>query len=147
MCGVLQQTACITATHKTLDAQGEQQSDCCGASHHIACFTVMLTFLHVHKEHVASCSTACTPLEHEDVDTRVRVKCILDKFGYAMYFSRGVLPQNKDGQVRAYPSPFQDRPYLLHLGLACFDRAFLAQYCKMPPTPLMVRCSASWAAS
>ena len=87
---------------------------------------------------MAACSTACTPLAHEDVDTRVRVKCILDKFGYAMYFSRGVLPQNKDGQVRAYPSPFQDRPYLLHLGLACFDRAFLAQYCKMPPTPLMV---------
>lgn len=87
---------------------------------------------------MAPCSTACTPLAHEDVDTRVRVKCILDKFGYAMYFSRGVLPQNKDGQVRAYPTPFQDCPYLLHLGLACFDRAFLAQYCKMPPTPLMV---------
>lgn len=88
---------------------------------------------------VATCSTACTPLAHEDVDTRVRVKCILDRFGYAMYFSRGVLPQNKDGQVRDYPTPFQDRPYLLHLGLACFDRGFLAQYCKMPPTPLMVR--------
>ncbi len=87
---------------------------------------------------VATCSTACTPLAHEDVDTRVRVKCILDRFGYAMYFSRGVLPQNKDGQVRDYPTPFQDRPYLLHLGLACFDRGFLAQYCKMPPTPLMV---------
>ena len=92
---------------------------------------------------VAPCSTACTPLAHEDVDTRVRVKCILDKFGYAMYFSRGVLPQNKDGQVRAYPSPFQDRPYLLHLGLACFDRSFLSQYCKMPPTPLMVSQSGS----
>ena len=84
------------------------------------------------------CSTACTPMAHEDVDTRVRVKCILDSAGYAMYFSRGVLPQNKDGQVRPYPSPFQDRPYLLHLGLACFDRGFLARYCQMPPTPLMV---------
>ena len=87
----------------------------------------------------ALCSTACTPMAHEDVDTRVRVKCILDSAGYAMYFSRGVLPQNKDGQVRPYPSPFQDRPYLLHLGLACFDRGFLARYCQMPPTPLMVR--------
>ena len=41
-------------------------------------------------------------------------------------------------QVSAFPPPFQDTPYLLHLGLACFDRAFLAQYCDLPPTPLMV---------
>ena len=52
------------------------------------------------------------------------------------------MPQHVDGvvvaQVSAFPPPFQDTPYLLHLGLACFDRAFLAQYCEMPPTPLMV---------
>ena len=43
------------------------------------------------------------------------------------------------GQVSAFPPPFERTPYLLHLGLACFDRAFLAAYCAMPPTPLMVR--------
>ena len=40
--------------------------------------------------------------------------------------------------MSAFPAPFEKTPYLLHLGLACFDRAFLAAYCDMPPTPLMV---------
>ena len=104
-----------------------------------------------------------------------------DQHGYAIYFSRGALPANKDGEVRCatvpavpaapaaasppgsprrrasthllpyprpppiatctrrpYPTPFHDRPYLLHLGLQCYDRAFLRTYCAMPPTPLQV---------
>ncbi len=72
------------------------------------------------------------------MEQRTRVKCILDCSGHAIYFSRGPLPANKDGCVRNFPPPFAGQPYLLHLGLACFDRAFLAQYCRMPPTPLMV---------
>ena len=43
--------------------------------------------------------------------------------------------------MSAFPPPFERTPYLLHLGLACFDRAFLAEYCAMPPTPLMVCCA------
>lgn len=117
-----------------------------------------------------------------------------DTSGYAIYFSRGVLPSNKDGEVRcdgalgrrpvqraracchglaappepmhgshaqhllllipkhsnrlpmspcpscrrSYPAPWHDKPYLLHLGLQCYDRAFLRQYCKMAATPLQV---------
>ena len=40
---------------------------------------------------------------------------------------------------RSYPSPWHDKPYLLHLGLQCYDRQFLRKYCAMPPTPLQVR--------
>ena len=32
----------------------------------------------------------------------------------------------------------QANPYLLHLGLQCYDRHFLSEYCRMPATPLMV---------
>ena len=46
------------------------------------------------------CSTACTPLAHDQVDQRSRVKCIVDQRGYAMYFSRSPLPGNKDGMAR-----------------------------------------------
>lgn len=70
---------------------------------------------------------------------RQRVKCVTDKNGYALYFSRGMLPHNKDGVVKPFPAPFEKSPYLLHLGLQCYDRAFLAEYCRMPATPLMVR--------
>ncbi|KAK2077217.1 hypothetical protein QBZ16_004851 [Prototheca wickerhamii] len=82
-------------------------------------------------------STAATPMAHEEVPLRQRVKVVTDTQGYAVYFSRGVLPHNKDGAVRSYPAPWQDKPYLLHLGIQCYDRAFLKKYCKMPATPLM----------
>lgn len=38
---------------------------------------------------------------------RQRVKCVTDKNGYALYFSRGMLPHNKDGVVKPFPAPFQ----------------------------------------
>ena len=39
---------------------------------------------------------------------------------------------------RPYPAPWADRPYLLHLGLQCYDRGFLRRYCALPATPLQV---------
>ena len=45
-------------------------------------------------------STAATPMAHEEVPLRQRVKVVTDTQGYAVYFSRGVLPHNKDGAVR-----------------------------------------------
>ena len=39
---------------------------------------------------------------------------------------------------RGYPLPWHDKPYLLHLGLQCYDRHFLKEYCRLPPTPLQV---------
>jgi len=41
------------------------------------------------------------------VQLRQRVKCVTDKNGYALYFSRGMLPHNKDGVVKPFPAPFQ----------------------------------------
>ena len=83
-------------------------------------------------------STPCTPLKHEEVELRGRVKCITDQHGYAIYFSRGVIPHNKKGEVKAFPAPFQDKPYNLHLGLQCYTRYFLKIYGGLPATPLMV---------
>eukprot|EP00193_Tetraselmis_chui_P014610 CAMPEP_0177775276 /NCGR_PEP_ID=MMETSP0491_2-20121128/14002_1 /TAXON_ID=63592 /ORGANISM="Tetraselmis chuii, Strain PLY429" /LENGTH=259 /DNA_ID=CAMNT_0019293807 /DNA_START=63 /DNA_END=842 /DNA_ORIENTATION=- len=83
-------------------------------------------------------STACTPLKHDEVSMRGRVKCITDKDGYAIYFSRGVIPHNKNGVVTAFPEPYQDKPYLLHLGLQCYDTEFLKTYATMPSTPLQL---------
>ena len=39
-------------------------------------------------------STAVTALKPEDASNPNRVKCIVDKNGYALYFSRGLLPSN-----------------------------------------------------
>jgi 3-deoxy-manno-octulosonate cytidylyltransferase (CMP-KDO synthetase) len=83
-------------------------------------------------------STACTPLKQDEVGLKQRVKCITDQDGYAIYFSRGVIPSNKAGTICEYPAPFEDRPYLLHLGIVCLDSDFLQKYAAMPATPLMM---------
>ena len=57
---------------------------------------------------------------------------------FAIYFSRGVIPHNKKGEVGDFPAPFKGKPYMLHLGLQCYDRDFLKIYGKLPATPLMV---------
>lgn len=51
--------------------------------------------------------------------------------------------ERHDCQLFASPSATQASPYLLHLGLQCYDRQFLSEYCRMPATPLMVwaRCT------
>lgn len=84
-------------------------------------------------------STAATPLAHDEVPLRQRVKVVVDRDDYALYFSRGVIPSNKDGEVRDFPAPYAAEPaYLLHLGLQCYDRAFLREYAAMEPTPLQL---------
>lgn len=83
-------------------------------------------------------STACTPLKKEEVHMLGRVKCITDKDGYAIYFSRGVIPHNKKGEISGFPAPYEDKPYLLHLGLQCYDTSFLKAYAKMESTPLQL---------
>lgn len=85
-------------------------------------------------------STAATPIRDlRDVAMTQRVKCVLDQQDNAIYFSRGALPSNKEGVARKFPQPWADKPYLLHLGIQCYDRRFLDRYCEMEPTPLMVR--------
>lgn len=77
-------------------------------------------------------STAVTALQPEDAMNPNRVKCVVDKKGYAIYFSRGLLPFNKLSQVNL------DFPYLLHLGIQCYDAKFLDVYACLPSTPLQL---------
>ncbi|KAJ0044359.1 hypothetical protein Pint_04532 [Pistacia integerrima] len=56
-------------------------------------------------------STAVTSLKPEDAFDPNRVKCVVDNRGYAIYFSRGLIPYNKSGRVNP------QFPYMLHLGI------------------------------
>jgi 3-deoxy-manno-octulosonate cytidylyltransferase (CMP-KDO synthetase) len=75
-------------------------------------------------------STAVTSLKPEDGLDPNRVKCVVDNRGYAIYFSRGLIPYNKSGKVNP------DFPYMLHLGIQSFDSKFLKVYSELQPTPL-----------
>ncbi|KAE9620765.1 hypothetical protein Lal_00019656 [Lupinus albus] len=77
-------------------------------------------------------STAVTSLNPEDAHDPNRVKCVVDNRGYAIYFSRGLIPFNKSGKIN------QQFPYLLHLGIQYYDANFLKIYPYLQPTPLQL---------
>ncbi|KAM7500794.1 hypothetical protein LguiA_025208 [Lonicera macranthoides] len=77
-------------------------------------------------------STAVTSLRPEDASDPNRVKCIVDNRGYAIYFSRGLIPFNKSGKVNPH------FPYLLHLGIQSYDAKFLKIYPELSSTPLQL---------
>ncbi|XP_039116114.1 3-deoxy-manno-octulosonate cytidylyltransferase, mitochondrial-like [Dioscorea cayenensis subsp. rotundata] len=77
-------------------------------------------------------STAVTSLKPGDGLDPNRVKCVVDNNGYAIYFSRGLIPFNKSGQVNP------NFPYLLHLGIQSYDAKFLRIYPQLPSTPLQL---------
>ncbi|ERN06581.1 hypothetical protein AMTR_s00058p00143650 [Amborella trichopoda] len=77
-------------------------------------------------------STAVTSLKPEDAFDPNWVKCVVDKHGYAIYFSRSLLPCNKSGEVNP------KFPYLLHLGIQSYDSNFLKIYPQLLPTPLQL---------
>ncbi|AAF39307.1 3-deoxy-manno-octulosonate cytidylyltransferase [Chlamydia muridarum str. Nigg] len=58
--------------------------------------------------------------------TNHKVKCVFDKTGRALYFSRSVIPNNFK----------RSTPIYLHIGVYAFRRAFLSEYVKIPPSSL-----------
>ncbi len=55
------------------------------------------------------------------------VKVVCDQKSRALYFSRALIPHYRGSA---------DGPYFKHIGLYAYRRGFLAQYVKLPPTPL-----------
>ena len=55
------------------------------------------------------------------------VKVVTDRNGYALYFSRSLLP---------YPRYRKGVPVYKHIGIYAYKREFLLHYAKMAPTPL-----------
>jgi 3-deoxy-manno-octulosonate cytidylyltransferase (CMP-KDO synthetase) len=61
------------------------------------------------------------------------VKVVLDRQGFALYFSRSPIPYLRDGAAGV------ERPYLLHIGLYVYRRETLLRLAGLPPTPLEER--------
>jgi len=78
-------------------------------------------------------ATAVFPITSEDEarDPHV-VKCVLDKSGRALYFSRGLIPHC--GEAGYHPSA----QYYHHLGLYAYRYDFLQQFVSLEPTPLQL---------
>jgi 3-deoxy-manno-octulosonate cytidylyltransferase (CMP-KDO synthetase) len=71
-------------------------------------------------------STVVHPAEPGSLDDPNRVKVVLDREGYALYFSRSRIPALRDGDFPPH--------YWQHVGLYAYRREFLMRFVDLAPT-------------
>lgn len=77
----------------------------------------------------AMVSTIASPMQRDDDPASANiVKVVLDQRDRAMYFSRALIPHDRDNTGQ--------RQVLKHVGLYVYRRAFLPKYIALSPTPL-----------
>lgn len=84
------------------------------------------------NESKAVISTAVVPLDPQNADDANAPKCVIDCNGYALYFSRALIPGNRTG---CYD---KNLTYYKHVGLYVYKRDFLLKYGELSPTPLQL---------
>ena len=67
--------------------------------------------------------------EAEEIFNPNAVKVVLNKDGYALYFSRAPIPWERDAFAQAGNKPSGKMPYLRHIGLYAYTVDFLNRYC------------------
>ena len=75
-------------------------------------------------------ATLAVPAHDDDLGNPHVVKVVLDRDGYALYFSRAAIP---------YPRQEQGAAPLRHLGLYGYRRETLLRLAALPPSPLEQR--------
>ena len=76
-------------------------------------------------------STLAAPIRNQaEAESPQVVKVVVDRQGFALYFSRAQIPFYRDER------PFADRRYLGHVGLYVYRRSCLLTLASLPPTEL-----------
>jgi 3-deoxy-manno-octulosonate cytidylyltransferase (CMP-KDO synthetase) len=75
-------------------------------------------------------TTLATPMGYEDALSADRVKVVRAKNGRALYFSRSLVPHDRDEKVHGF---------LLHIGLYAFRMEALKRFGQLDPSPLEMR--------
>jgi 3-deoxy-manno-octulosonate cytidylyltransferase (CMP-KDO synthetase) len=85
----------------------------------------------------AAVATACRPINSaaEFANPNV-VKVVLDKAGYALYFSRAPIPWARDAFRKGIRRVPPDMPAYRHLGIYAYRCGFLGAFKKMRPAPI-----------
>jgi 3-deoxy-manno-octulosonate cytidylyltransferase (CMP-KDO synthetase) len=86
---------------------------------------------------VASVATLCEPIATaaELFDPNV-VKVVMDGEGYALYFSRAVIPWDRDAFAVATPALPAEPMHYRHIGLYAYRAGFVRAYVSWPPCAL-----------
>jgi 3-deoxy-manno-octulosonate cytidylyltransferase (CMP-KDO synthetase) len=86
------------------------------------------------ETHDDDMATACTAFKAmDDVKNPNMVKVVCSPAGQAIYFSRSMIPFDRDGVIEAKSGA---SAWQLHLGIYAYRRAFLLQFASWQPTPL-----------
>ncbi|MCC7487181.1 MAG: 3-deoxy-manno-octulosonate cytidylyltransferase [Burkholderiales bacterium] len=89
------------------------------------------------RRRAAQMSTACHPIrEVREFASANVVKVVLDRAGYALYFSRAPVPWARDafaGGIRRLPAGL---PAYRHLGVYAYRAGFLRRYARLEPAAL-----------
>lgn len=84
----------------------------------------------------ADLASLCHPLHtlEEWLNPNV-VKLVMDRRGYALYFSRAPIPWRREGSTREAPR-LPDGLAFRHIGLYAYRVSALAEFSELPPAPL-----------
>ena len=82
-----------------------------------------------HAESGVEMSTLMRPIDNDrDLQDPNVVKVVADQAGFALYFSRSLIPFPRNAA--------SDPPAFEHIGLYAYTKAFLTEYSRMPPARL-----------
>lgn len=95
---------------------------------HPALVDAAVSALMAHEPRAVAMATAAVPLDHHEATNPNIVKVVRRVDGTALYFSRALIPFDRDGTRQQMP--------LRHVGLYAYRRWFLAAYRELAPTPL-----------
>ncbi len=89
------------------------------------------------SQHQAGIATlAAKIVDSEEIFNPNAVKVVLDKDGYALYFSRAPIPWNRAAFPDKYATSLSPLPHLRHIGMYAYTVGFLQRYCSWPPSQL-----------
>ncbi len=82
----------------------------------------------------AGVATLCTPIrDRDEVFDPNAVKVVLDRDGFALYFSRAAIPWHREGFRSPQGALPEGVPYLRHVGLYAYRAATLRRLAAEPP--------------
>lgn len=122
---VLQKYPEMLQASAIVNIQGDEP---CVDPHAVACAVQLLL-----QDPLANMATLVTPLETEEEAYHPSiVKCVIDQQHNALYFSRSLIPGNKQRRFSSHTS------YYRHIGLYVYRPSFLLRYQALPITPLQL---------
>ncbi|OAI03724.1 3-deoxy-manno-octulosonate cytidylyltransferase [Methylomonas methanica] len=75
-------------------------------------------------------------LDVDEIFNPNAVKVVLDKNGYALYFSRAPIPWNRSTFPDQHDPAVSTLPHLRHIGMYAYTVGFLQRYCSWAASPL-----------